>query len=136
MRLKLFLILGKSEARVLKKIVPKKKSVRRLFVDRKTLQVLQCIIRHNFTSSRKIVERYFANSFFFLSVHVCITIKISMHDARSRSEKISSTSIYHPTQFHVILSNSLAVFCKFHFFRSVHVCMSMKISMRDAGPSS
>ena len=81
-------------------------------VDLKTILILQCIIQPNFTSFCLIFWQCFAN-FFRGSMHVCMTIKISVHYARLRSENIPSTSMYHPTEFHVILSNSLEVFQTF-----------------------
>jgi len=83
-------------------------------VDPKTFPVVQCIILPNFTTFRQIVKHYFANSFWG-SVHECTIMKIGMHDARRRLENIPSTSMYHPIEFDVILSNSLTVFCTLIF---------------------
>ena len=52
----------------------------------------------------------FCKVIFWGSVHVCTTMKISMHDA-SRSENIRSTSKYYHTKFHIIPSSIFAVFC-------------------------
>ena len=99
-------------------------------VDRKTLAVLQSIVILNFTSFCTVDQQSFACTFIFGSVHVCTTMKISMHDA-SRSENIRSISKCYHTKVHIILSNRLALI----FLESVHVCTTTKISMHDASRS-
>ena len=68
-------------------------------------------------------------------MHVCTTMKISIHSA-SRSENIRSASEYDHAEFHIISSIKLAVLCLQIYFRgSVHVCTTMKISIHDASRS-
>ena len=91
------------------------KSACTMQVDRKTLAVLQRILILNFTLFRTVDKHYFACTFIFGSVHVCTTMKISMHNA-SRSENICSTSKNSHTKFHIIPYSRLALLClQIHF---------------------
>ena len=75
-------------------------------------KVLSYLISHH--SVHQISSTLLANAFLG-SVHVCTTMKTSMHDA-SRSENICITSKYHDTDFHIIPLSRLAVFCfQIHF---------------------
>ena len=87
-----------------------------MLVDRKKTAVLQSIIILNFTLFRPVdcSNNLLANTFWG-AVHVCTTMKISMHDA-SRSKNTCSTSKNSHTKFHIIPHSRLALLClQIHF---------------------
>ena len=90
--------------------------------------VCVCVCVYNFenqharsTTSTGKHSQYFSTrsyQFIFRGLRTCARLlKISMYDARRRSENIPSrpTWKYRPTKFHVSLSNNVAVFCIFFF---------------------